>query len=595
MLEKYFIANGKCLYDIVLPQSPDRYAVLAAEELKYVIEKCCGTAPAVVTDCETAGTALHIGDTRKAKHCAPKYDRKELGSDGFRISEADGDVFLTANGCGLFYAACEFLHVTLGSEFFHYGEYKIPRLTEAVLPALPIVKVPDIETRKRDLSWSTYDAITERRLGFNVGNDRYWVTWAHSVFELIPKAKHFANHRDWYSPDGNQLCLTNPHMIAEMKRSVIKRLTPKLFGKYDVLYVMIGHEDNGSFCDCPRCKAEAEKYGGKSGVMMRFINTVADSVNEFTEKHHPGKTVKIVTFGYGPTVLPPVVEADGAFVPVDPSVIAHDHVCVMLAPLGSDWAYSLIDEEHNKVTRRALLGWQAIGAELFIWTYDSIFDDSFIYLDNWEHLSESYRLFKNIGAVYVFDQGDSARGFPFGCLRDYVRGRLMWDLNADVKQLAKHFCENYYKDAAPEIIRYLKMLYEHFADLKRNYREPYLFNPSYTWSQPNYRSELFWPREFLERSIELLESCRDGLEVGDFNSPRNRVEMEMLSPVYLLLEIYAYRLDKETLKKHIDFFERVTAFNGLDYTAEHGPTHTKEIFRKLVNWRSVLYDEGGRQ
>ena len=377
-------------------------------------------------------------------------------------------------------------------------------------------------------------------------------------------------------------------------KSVIALLTPARFENSDVLFVMVGHEDVGTFCNCPRCEEQKKKYGGNSGVMMRFINAVADGVNAFVEEKYPDKIVKIITFGYGQTLLAPVTENEnGAFSLADDSVVAHKNVGVMLAPLGSDWAHSLVDKKYNERTRTALLGWQAVKPELFIWTYDSVFDDSFIYIDNFARLSESYRIFYGCGATYLYDEGHQERGYPFLDMRSYIRGKLMWDLDADIDGLIVRFMKGYYKQAGDALYTYYQNLRAHFKGVEKQFEEkniPYT-QRSFVRSQRYYREKEFWDRGFLEENIRMLEDCRAKLSDEGKNGALNRLEIEMLSPIYLLLEIYGQELTNSEVTYYADFFERVTTKNCIYYYGEHGSVDALHLTKKLTIWRALLLRE----
>ena len=590
---KRFIENGKCLFSIVIPEKSSKEALFAADELVYAIRACCGDAPSILVDgVSLPENCIHLGDTAVALARGIKPTADQTALDGFKIICEKGEAFIcAASDEGLIYGVYEFLRRVLGCEFFGYGEWTLPKTENADLPDFCVTIKPDIETRVRSLSWTKFDEQTERRFGYNPGNGRHWVTWAHTFFQLMPKEKYWKNHRDFYSDSGAQLCLTNDEMAKELTKNVLERLTPEKFEKSDLLYVMLGHEDGGAFCSCEKCLAEKAKYGSHAGAMIKLANRVADSVNGFVTENYPKKTVKVVTFAYGPTLDAPVTQnADGSYSPIDESVVAHENVGVMLAPLGADWAHSLTSEKYNAQTRRCLLGWLAIQPELFAWTYDSVFDDSFVYIDNWKYLAESYRTFKECGATYIFDEGHEDRCFPFTDMRNYVRAKLMWDLSLDVEDLIKKFMTGFYKEAADCLYRYYRNLTAHFEGVERAYEavgKPYRLM-SYIRYQPYYRSEEFWAREFLEENIAMLENCRKNLKDGGRNGAKNRLEVEMLSPIYLLLEIYGYALEKSRVKEYVAFFERVCEYNGINYYAEHGPSHVLTVYKKLVHWRSLL-------
>ncbi|MBQ3506013.1 MAG: DUF4838 domain-containing protein [Clostridia bacterium] len=590
---KALIQNGKCQYTILVPKNGNAHIRFAAQELAYAIEKSCGNSPSIVLDGELAvGKTIQLGNTQQAKREKLKPHLSETGMDGFKILVRGENVFIiAATSEGVIYGVYEFLNRTLGTKFFGYDEYVIPKHTDVNLPELDIVKRPDIETRVREMDYTIYDVETERRLGFNASVGRNWVTWAHTHFQLMPKEKYWFTNRDFYSPDGRQLCLSNSQLVGEMVKNVVALLTPQAFEKSDVLFVMVGHEDNPSFCNCPACEENKKKYGGCSGVMMRFINAVADGVNEYVEKHYPDKVVKIITFGYGLTLPAPVSEDEnGNFSIVDKSVIAHKNVGVMLAPLGSDWAHSLVDKQYNEKTRAALRGWQAVKAELFIWTYDGVFDDSFIYIDNFKYLAESYQIFKACGATYLYDEGHQERGFPFLDMRNYIRAKLMWDLSLNVDELVEEFMNGYYKEAATALWQYYKNLRAHFIEVEKEFERkniPYT-QKAFVRAQWYYREKEFWDKDFLEENIRLLEDCRKTLQDTGWTGSLNRLEIEMLSPIYLLLEIFGQDLSNERVEYYSDFFERVCKRNCIYYFGEHGSVDARHLTKKYTVWRSLL-------
>lgn len=73
----------------------------------------------------------------------------------------------------------------------------------------------------------------------------------------------------------------------------------------------VGIEDNSSFCNCERCKASHEKYGGASGTYIRFVNRVAQEINVWQKKELPDSRFKLVVFAYLWTKNPPVRYGEG--------------------------------------------------------------------------------------------------------------------------------------------------------------------------------------------------------------------------------------------------------------------------------------------
>lgn len=585
-----FIEQGVCLYTVVVPAEANKECKFAAQELAYVIGKASKAPLSVVTETdELPEKCLHIGDTAVALAAGVKPSLEEVGADGYVIKKRGDTVFISSFGKeGVIYGVYEFLQKVVGSEYFGYLAWEIPQVENATLLEEDILRKPAFEKRARSFQWGVYDTQTERRFGYNEANAMPWVEFEHSFFRLIPKEKYYKDHPEYYSSQSSQLCLTNEGLLAEMKKVVISRLTPAQFERGDVLAFSIGHEDNNTFCECPRCKKAAKKYG-KSGVTIRFINEIADTINAFVDKNYPGKTVKTVFFGYGPTIDAPVKwSADGTCIPIDDTVVAHRNVAVMLAPLGSNWAYSLLDKEHNGRTRASLIGWKAIHTELFIWTYDGVFHDIPLPMDNWEYLKESYQIFKDCNAVYNFDEW-SGRGHQFEMMRHYVRGHLMWSLDYEVDDLIRRFMKGYYKEAADKVYEYYRFFRANTKEQEKRFeklKKPFAMR-SFTRTQPYWISEEFWTKAFLKQSLEMLEAAKSGLKNDGVTSVANRVELEMLSLACLYLQLYVHELSKTEAEKYFNLVQRVMEINQLVRGCGEGGVHNL-FYKRLTEWRAIV-------
>ena len=196
----YFVKNGRSEYKIILPENPTEEIKFAAKEINYALQECCDLILPIVEDKEEFdGKGIYLGDTKKTSVKFKKLSISEYSGDGFEVNVEEGNVYIRSAGReGVIYGAYKFLNKVLGCEFYGYGAYELPKQTNVLLLEQVISAVPDIETRVRGLEWKYYDTTTERRLGFNTGNGRTWVTWAHTYFQLVPKDKYYDTHRDYY-------------------------------------------------------------------------------------------------------------------------------------------------------------------------------------------------------------------------------------------------------------------------------------------------------------------------------------------------------------------------------------------------------------
>ncbi len=514
--------------------------------------------------------------------------------DGYTISVKNGHIFVLAeDNYGVLYGLYRLFEL-MGVTFYAEDEWSAPEDGVLAVEDCSITENPSIENRVRGMSYSIAPKSYETRMKYNIGDGRSWITWAHTHFAILPKERYYLEHKDWYNPEGNQLCLTNEEMRAEFVKNVKERIDRYDMEKSSTHFLMLGHEDNGSFCSCERCRASNAEYGGAAGTMMNFVNAVADEVNAFVKERYPTKTVKTVTFAYGPTVTPPVVKTEEGYAPVRSSLVAHENVCIMIAPLGSDWYHSLTDEKYNAQTALALKGWSALNAEFFIWTYGSVFDDLFIFIDDYEHLQESYQTFERCNASYIFDEGSNERYVCFEELSNFVKGRLMWNTHADLPALIEEFTTAHYKEAKEEVFEYFNRLRENYRRLNAQAEEKgeILALRSYVRTNPDYRSEKYWKKQFLLECVDLLnKGLRKAEKIKDKRVRKKvcrRVRAQRITPVYLLLELYFGEFEESFLKWLTDTFEGDCRENKIFYYKEHGAAMTGTVENKIHEYRSQI-------
>lgn len=169
---------------------------------------------------------------------------------------------------------------------------------------------------------------------------------------------------------------------------------------------------------------------------MRFVNKVSKAVDDYVALNYAGKTIRTVTFAYGSTQLPPV---DENYKPIDPSVVPAKNVVILTAPITADFTKSLNDETANPNSYRLFKGYEALGAEMYVWVYNSAFDDQFMYFSQWDAVQENFRFYKSINTRYVIDMGNPLPDLAFDALTVYVRTELAWNVYLDVNKAIDDF------------------------------------------------------------------------------------------------------------------------------------------------------------
>ena len=271
----------------------------------------------------------------------------------------------------------------------------------------------------------------------------------HSFFEILPPAKHFDAHPEWYSLVGGercakQLCLTNPEMEAAFVEETLRVLR----ADPDCDFLSVSQNDWQGACECPACRAaEAETGGVPAGPLLRFVNRVAEAV----EREFPRVTVE--TFAYQYTRRAPT------------GVAPRRNVLVRLCDIECPFSVPLADADLPAAAdfRRDLRDWCALApGRVFVWDYVTDFHGYFVPHPNLLSLGPNVRLFAGAGAVGLFEQGDTCSGAgELAPLRTWLLGRLLWDPAADDRALIREFVRGYWGSAAaPHVLRYIALVNE---------------------------------------------------------------------------------------------------------------------------------------
>jgi hypothetical protein len=382
----------------------------------------------------------------------------------------------------------------------------------------------------------------------------------------MPKAKYAQSHPHFYSPDGQNLCLSAEGLEEEFSKNLIE-----IIEKTDGRYVMIGQEDNFEFCTCEKCQKNVQTLGTESALMMRFSNKIAKTVGAHFKRCQPKRALQFVTFAYNKTAKPPVKIENGKTVPFNADCIAADNLSVMVVPFGAVYNYPFADESKNKRVIDNFRGWSVCCDKLHVWSYCTNFDNYCIEFDNYGTLAENYRLMKDLHVEYLFDQGSySSRTPTFEELKLFLQANLTWDTSLQTSALIEEFLTQYYKECAPLVKKYFDKVLARWQYIHTQYGEetrPGAGDSSY-WNFAH-----FWPKEYLDECMDLFREMRgvaESLALADWDRYvllRNRTEKLALSPRILLTNIYGKYYGGELAKK-VDLLRQDMNKHGIVKTNE---------------------------
>ena len=149
-------------------------------------------------------------------------------------------------------------------------------------------------------------------------------------------------------PNEGQPCLTNPKVLEVISNQVIKvyKNDPTL------KFVVVGQDDNHSYCRCERCQKLIDAEG-QSGPVIKFANEVAERV----EKEVPGAI--ITTAAYEWSRKPPK------------TLRPRHNVYITLCSIECDFGHPLATARTKVNTdfRTDIQAWSKLTGKLLIWDY----------------------------------------------------------------------------------------------------------------------------------------------------------------------------------------------------------------------------------
>ena len=568
--------NGKSGYSIVISPEAAESEQYAAKELQHWIKEVSGAElPITGLDGGIKGKRLIVGFNSLAKELVPGIEQPGERDDSFTLTSCGGDLlFWGGSKRGTLYSVYSFLEEDLGCRWYSSKVSLAPHKDTWTFRNLHRHEEPGIIIRDNCyLDVRTNPAFSGRlRNNFirlpGSGEDGtipgtaegYW--GVHAMGHLMSPQEYYPLHPEYFSLiDGKrsseyaQLCLSNPDVlrICTEKIKQIMRENP------DYLIYSVEQNDNQRFCTCDECTALAERYGGQSGLMVWFVNQVADAVKEeFPDKF-------IGTFAYQYTRHAPK------------GIVPRDNVVIRLCSIECCMLHDYDDCEQNLSFEQDLHDWAAIAPHLYIWDYVTDFSHYWVPTPNWKTLQTHIRDFRDNHAIGILEEGDyQTNSCELRELRTWLLSKLMWNPDADVDALMKDFTDGYYGAAGPYIREYLEL------------EERILLRPGmHTGCYASPRHEMFTD-EFITEGRNIFAKAKEA--VGSDQELLARVELAEYPLCLLQME----KSPIQGLENQADIlFKRVVEREGLDQMSEGNRKSAKEYLASYEKLRTD-YESGFR-
>ena len=472
-------AGGRAAAVIVVGASPTAAERTAADELTTYLGKVTGAAFSQVAEGDVPADtgAIFVGRTRFAARQG--VDVRKLGPEEWVVRTVGHNLIITGGRPrGTIYAVYEFLERELGCHWLDERTEVVPSRPELALRRIGIRGQPAFCNR------GVWDYVRGLMLSEPLFREEYWFqarnkanmadtylgeefgfndsfgspTGCHTFYLYIDPKEHFDKHPEWFSMnlngererDWGQLCLANPEvrtLVLERLREFIvqDRKAAARERRPDPTVYDISQNDFHHMCQCPQCRALAEREESDSGPLLDFINEIADGI----KGDYPD--VLVQTFAYTCTQKPPK------------TIRPRENVVIRLCDWGGE-LFRPLSDDHNREFRERLERWSELATHLSVWDYWIAYGDAFTTpYSNIRCLQPDLALFLSRGVERVFMQSEGAEDTSFFALKRWVGLKLMQEPRQSVEPLVETFMDGYYGPAGPKMTEYLHYLEDRIA------------------------------------------------------------------------------------------------------------------------------------
>jgi hypothetical protein len=553
--EHTLFSSGYTDYTITTASGASLSEKWAARELQHWIREAGGvTLPIDSSGSVLSGPRIAIGFTGEVKALTGSTAPADQ-DESFRYLSIDGNIFIWGGRMrGSMYGVISFLERELGCRWYTPRVTSVPQKNEYVFVHLDHSEKPGIRVRN-DFYYEAFDPLWAARNRMNGamsdrkqpgGTESYWAV--HTFYPLMPPSEFFNKHPEYYSlingkrTDTNaQLCLSNPDVL----KIITERIKKTMKENPDYLIYDVSQNDCYNPCQCEKCQAIAKKYGGESGVIIWFVNQVAEEV----KKEFPDKFIGTLAYQY--TRTPPE------------NIHPLDNVVVRLCSIECCFAHDFNSCPENASFLHDLRKWSSLAPHMYIWDYVVNFSHYILPYPNFSVLQPNIRTFRENNSIGIMEQAAyQGRGGEFSELRSYLIARLLWDPECNTEEVINDFISGYYGRSGVFIRKYFDLLQ---GSIRPDTHIHLGLSPT----------NRIFSDQFVNDAAEIF---RQAEKVADNDEILKRVEMASLPLLYLKC------LRSPSLSKYDGSYEkfcRITEREGVAFFAEAGAAH-RLAFHKLM-------------
>jgi hypothetical protein len=386
-----------------------------------------------------------------------------VGDEGFAL-ETVGTRLIIVGGKlrGTMYGVYTLLE-KLGCRWWYPGASTIPQMKNITIPALDEQQAPAMEYRDYlygDMDDNEPAQLFRARNKLNGGfykslKPEYGGVWTfdtlvHSVGRLMPPAKYFKDHPEYFALVNGQRMQSQPCCSSgEAARIMAETLMGEIEKHPEWHFVTVGQDDDHNYCRCDKCQELVKKYGTLGGMQLAFAKEVSKIVHE----KYPKVIFNVPAYEWSrkpPTGIKP---DDGGFITL----------CSIECNFGQPLAEGY--PKQNADFRDDLVGWSELAPKLLVWDYTTNFSHYILPYPNYYSLAANVKFFADHKVRGYMGQGShTTKHGQFAPLCTWVLAKALWDPNSDGKKLVEEFCLGYYgPQAGKSVLEYANALYEAIA------------------------------------------------------------------------------------------------------------------------------------
>ncbi|MFC1574272.1 DUF4838 domain-containing protein, partial [Candidatus Latescibacterota bacterium] len=439
--------------------------------------------------------------------------------------------------------------------------FKLQYMNEEGSPAF-MMRYPGVHVQRLyDPTWAARNLINATiSPGDKKRGGRVNVYGVHTFDRLIPRSL-YKDHPEYFPFIGGkritgyvQRCLTNPGVVEVAAKNIMdsmeKNKESRIFS--------LSQGDVDKYCECPDCMKIMEEEGAPSGLYVRFVNQVA----EIVEEKYPDNYIS--TLAYWFTQKPPK------------TVKPRHNVIIRLCPISIDVARPFYESKDYRSREFAqdLKGWSKITDRIFLWLYNTDFCHMLMPFPSFKGNIEAIKTYAKHGVKGVYIEGNA---YPE--LSIWVFARLLWNPDLDPDELINEWMHAVYGKAYEPMRKAFDLMHKQVEPHDR-----YL----HVFDAPTRK---LWP-EHVVSSMDKLHEEAEKLAASDSTAlyyvKKNRIRVDYLN--YILNtgrltvkgNVYAPTGNTVSVKDFDQLYEKALSFGVTRFGSGWADHKSETLLRQRV-------------